>query len=131
MAMEESSFEDEGLEQEEPLSYSERPDWQDIEPLVVDDGQAVVSIQYKPEHSEALAYFRAIMAKVRLPSWHVWPLITCTRQCMRTTKRARMMGAAHMKTAGFGGAEQGMVTLSVLSFLTCIPISFDGAGGAL
>jgi hypothetical protein len=36
------------------IPYSQRPDWSDLSPLEVDDGNCVVAIQYSDEHRDAL-----------------------------------------------------------------------------
>jgi protein farnesyltransferase/geranylgeranyltransferase type-1 subunit alpha len=48
------------------LPYSEDPVWRDVEPeeVTCDQGK-VIAIQYTEEHKEAIAYFRAVLAKVR------------------------------------------------------------------
>ncbi len=50
--------EEEGEELRQP--YALRPDWADVSPITVDDGNCVVAVQYTPDHREALSYFRAI-----------------------------------------------------------------------
>lgn len=39
------------------------PEWEDVQPLYVDDGGKVVAIQYTQPHAEAISYFRALVAK--------------------------------------------------------------------
>ena len=52
------------------LPYSQDPEWADVEPEEVTDDQGkVISIQYTEEHKEAIAYFRAVLAKVRGRWW--------------------------------------------------------------
>jgi hypothetical protein len=48
------------------VPYARRPEWADVAPLPVPEGDAgrVVAIQYAERHAEALGYFRAILAKV-------------------------------------------------------------------
>lgn len=48
----------------DPSNYSNDPEWSDITPLPQDDGgpNALATIAYTPEYSEASSYLRAIMA---------------------------------------------------------------------
>ena len=48
------------------VPYSLSPEWQDVKPIYYDDGGRVVAIQYSDSHREAMAYFRAVLASVRL-----------------------------------------------------------------
>mmetsp|Transcript_8742 Transcript_8742/g.18637 ORF Transcript_8742/g.18637 Transcript_8742/m.18637 type:complete len:399 (+) Transcript_8742:366-1562(+) len=45
-----------------PGRFADQAEWADVAPIVVDDGNCVVAIQYGDEHKEALSYFRAILA---------------------------------------------------------------------
>lgn len=58
------AFDDMEVEEVEqvPLPYSQRPEWADVAPVLVDDGNCVVAIQYTAHHREALSYFRAVLA---------------------------------------------------------------------
>jgi hypothetical protein len=49
------------------VPYARRPEWADVSPLPPPPGDAgkVVAIQYSERHAEALAYFRAVLAKVK------------------------------------------------------------------
>ena len=53
---------DMGIEEEVNLPYSQQQLWSDVSPIHVDDGNCVVSLQYTPEHREAISYFRAVLA---------------------------------------------------------------------
>lgn len=41
--------------------YSRRAEWADVVPIPSPDGNAVVAVQYKPSHADALGYFRAML----------------------------------------------------------------------
>lgn len=51
------------MEDYEGVPLRDSPVWRDISPVYLQDTSGVVAIQYSLEHGEALAYFRAIMAK--------------------------------------------------------------------
>ncbi|KAG1679478.1 hypothetical protein FOA52_011077 [Chlamydomonas sp. UWO 241] len=52
-----------GSEAEEMrLPLGQRPEWADVSPLEVDDGNCVVAVQYSDEHRAALSYLRAVLA---------------------------------------------------------------------
>eukprot|EP00200_Dunaliella_tertiolecta_P003950 CAMPEP_0202349154 /NCGR_PEP_ID=MMETSP1126-20121109/6769_1 /ASSEMBLY_ACC=CAM_ASM_000457 /TAXON_ID=3047 /ORGANISM="Dunaliella tertiolecta, Strain CCMP1320" /LENGTH=434 /DNA_ID=CAMNT_0048940927 /DNA_START=774 /DNA_END=2078 /DNA_ORIENTATION=- len=51
------------MEELDCMPMSASPEWQDVQPLEVDDGRKVVAIQYTSKHREAMAYFRAILEK--------------------------------------------------------------------
>jgi len=46
------------------ISYADNPAWADVEPLPQDDGgpNALATIAYTEEYSEAMSYLRAVMA---------------------------------------------------------------------
>ncbi|KAL9095662.1 MAG: hypothetical protein Q9165_002094 [Trypethelium subeluteriae] len=51
-------------------SYSENPDWADIEPIPQDEGgpNPLAAIHYSEEYSEAMGYLRAVMARNEMSS---------------------------------------------------------------
>jgi protein farnesyltransferase/geranylgeranyltransferase type-1 subunit alpha len=48
----------------EKITYSDSPAWSDVEPLPQDDGgpNALATIAYTEEYTQAMAYLRAVMA---------------------------------------------------------------------